>query len=49
MSFYVMPHLLVRKAHFGGYWWLAHFSRFPHSQSIDIQRYCKALYRDTNP
>ncbi len=30
-------------------WWLAHFSRFPHSQSIDIQRYCKALYRDTNP
>lgn len=22
MSFYVMPHLLVRKAHFGGYWWL---------------------------
>ena len=33
----------------GGYWWLAHFSRFLHSQSIDIQRYCKALYRDTNP
>lgn len=33
----------------GPFWWLAHFSRFPHSQSIDIQRYCKALYRDTNP
>ncbi len=30
-------------------WWLAHLSRFLHSQSIDIQRYCKALYRDTNP
>ena len=33
----------------GPFWWLAHFSRFLHSQSIDIQRYCKALYRDTNP
>ncbi len=33
----------------GPFCWLAHFSRFPHSQSIDIQRYCKALYRDTNP
>lgn len=39
----------VEQMAFGGYWWLAHFSRFLHSQSIDIQRYCKALYRDTNP
>ena len=34
---------------FGGYWWLAHFSHFYHSQNIDIQRHCKTLYRDTNP
>ena len=33
----------------GPFWWLAHFFRFSHSQSIDIQRYCKTLYRDTNP
>ena len=33
----------------GPFWWLAHLSRFYHPQSIDIQRYCKALYRDTNP
>lgn len=31
------------------FWWLVHFSRFLHSQSIDIQWYYKALYRDTNP
>lgn len=49
MSFYVMPHLLVRKAHFGGYWWLAHFSRFCHLQIIDIQQYYETMYRDTNP
>ena len=35
--------------HIGGYWWLAHFSHFYHSQNIDIQRHCKTLYRDTNP
>lgn len=33
----------------GPFWWLAHFSRFCHLQIIDIQRYYKALYRDTNP
>lgn len=33
----------------GPFWWLVHFSRFLHSQSIDIQWYYKALYRDTNP
>ena len=37
------------KTFFGGYWWLAHFSPFYHSQNIDIQRHCKTLYRDTNP
>lgn len=39
----------VDGARFGGYWWLAHFSHFYHSQNIDIQRHCKTLYRDTNP
>lgn len=34
---------------FGGYWWLAHFSRFCHLQIIDIQQYYKTMYRDTNP
>lgn len=33
----------------GPFWWLAHFYRFCHLQIIDIQRYCKYLYRDTNP
>ena len=36
----------------GPFWWLlvvSAFFRFSHSQSIDIQRYCKTLYRDTNP
>ncbi len=33
----------------GPFWWLAHFSHFLYSQTIDIQRYYKALYRDTNP
>ena len=37
------------KADFGGYWWLAHFSRFCHLQIIDIQQYYKTMYRDTNP
>lgn len=36
-------------ARFGGYWWLAHFSRFCHLQIIDIQQYYEAMYRDTNP
>lgn len=36
-------------ATFGGYWWLAHFSRFCHLQIIDIQQYYEAMYRDTNP
>ena len=44
-----MPPLQAHKAHFGGYWWLVHFSRFYHLQIIDIQRYYKILYRDTNP
>ena len=35
--------------HIGGYWWLAHFSRFCHLQIIDIQQYYKTMYRDTNP
>lgn len=34
---------------FGGYWWLAHFSRFCHLQIIDIQQYYETMYRDTNP
>ena len=33
----------------GQFWWLVHFSRFYHLQFIDIQRYYKILYRDTNP
>lgn len=33
----------------GPFWWLVHFSRFYHLQIIDIQRYYKILYRDTNP
>lgn len=33
----------------GPFWWLAHFSRLLYSQTIDIQRYCKSSYRDTNP
>ena len=33
----------------GGYWWLAHFSRFCHLQIIDIQQYYETMYRDTNP
>lgn len=36
-------------APFGGYWWLAHFSRFCHLQIIDIQQYYETMYRDTNP
>ena len=48
-SFCAMPRSLARKARFGGYWWLVHFSRFYHLQIIDIQRYYKILYRDTNP
>lgn len=36
-------------AKFGGYWWLAHFSRFCHLQIIDIQQYYETMYRDTNP
>lgn len=46
---YELPENEIAHEVIGGYWWLAHFSRFLHSQSIDIQRYCKALYRDTNP
>lgn len=41
--------IVVFKGNIGGYWWLAHFSHFYHSQNIDIQRHCKTLYRDTNP
>lgn len=36
----------------GPFWWLlvvSAFSRFYHLQIIDIQRYYKILYRDTNP
>lgn len=38
-----------RWGEFGGYWWLAHFSRFCHLQIIDIQQYYETMYRDTNP
>ena len=37
MSFYVMPLLLVRKVHFGGYWWLAKTCLFLVIQSPIIQ------------
>ena len=33
----------------GPFWWLAHFSHFLYSQTIDIQRYYRTLYRDINP
>ena len=48
-SFYSRTVSLNFTYRFGGYWWLAHFSRFCHLQIIDIQQYYKTMYRDTNP
>lgn len=48
-SYTVSVHDDIEEEGFGGYWWLAHFSRFCHLQIIDIQQYYKTMYRDTNP